>query len=118
MRQELVAIALLIATILPATAQSQYDNTIPPERMNCVGKLRLTDDSKYIRLDTDMMHGKKFNNDAVVCREAIIDPKQIEKVRAICEIGDICRIEGMIKGFGRDVFDWTRIDRVKKGLTS
>lgn len=114
MRQETIAIALLIAATLPAMAQSQYDNTIPPERMSCVGKLRLTDDSKAIRLDTDMMHGVRFNNAAIPCREAIIDPKQMERVRAICDIGDICEIDGMIKGFGRDIFDWTRINRVKK----
>lgn len=113
--RSLIAIALLLATALPAAAQSQYDYTQPPEKISCIGKLQLDDNSKSISLDTQMMHGKKFNDDAIPCASPLDgrDP-WTEKVRDVCNIGDICEIEGMIKPFGHDIYEWTRINRVRK----
>ena len=115
MRQEMIAIALLIAATLPATAQSQYDYNVPPFKMSCVGKLELDANSKSISLNTQMMHGKKFNDDAIPCA-APLDGRDpwTEKVRDVCNIGDVCEIDGMIKGFSHDIYEWTRIIRVKK----
>lgn len=96
----------------PAAA-SEYQYNVPPFKITCVGKLQLDGNSKSISLDTEMMHGKKFNDDAIPCAAPIYVDFS-EKVRSVCALGDVCRIDGMIKGFSHDIYEWTKINTVIK----
>lgn len=111
MRQELIATAMLLALVTPVPA-AQYEYNAPSFKVSCYGKLELSGNSRALGLNTQAMPATYI---ATACMALIEDRLQLEQVIKVCHAGDICKIDGMIKPYSHDIFEWTRIDQVKKG---
>jgi hypothetical protein len=113
MKKALIAIALLTA---PAQA-ANYDYSLKAEPTTCVGVIIQQDDgSLALRGDADGVSYCGFAE--LTFKQASpakgqLGPSTVPFILRSCSAGMRCKITGLLKGIGHDIFYWSRIDSAR-----